>query len=376
MSLNRTSVDPFVLGCVVAILAVFGIGLLILWGGATHVTKPQHIAVATGNWPPYIVENADAQGDDPAQHGPLAALVAEMFRLAGYKIELKFYTWDDALQAVENGDALAAFSYAREADFLDPKKLRRTDRFWFTSPFFHFDHALFYKRDNLRTTELLSWAESENSARRYRLGRIEGYTLWPRVINSVAELSSYPDIESAFSALDAGEIDLLPEDPHVGAAFLRARGLDGKFGRYWSPDGVMTGAALAQHVLVARTRKGLQLRNQLNAAIATLQAQGKLADFKSRFKKRDPQWKVRTPAKTLGLTTGRELCGEEVCRRYLLAPGTSAVVLLWPASLLRPVTSDAAVAAAGSEVYLVKITSGPHVNRLIYVPLNALELNP
>jgi ABC-type amino acid transport substrate-binding protein len=376
MSLNRTSIDPFILGFVLAILAVFGIGLLILWGGTTHVTKPQHIAVATGNWPPYIVESVDADADDPVQHGPLTALVAEMFRLAGYKIELKFYTWDDALEAVEAGDALAAFTYAREADFLDPKKKRRTDRFWFTAPFFHFDHALFYKRDNLGTTELAPWAESETPQKRFRLGRIEGYTLWPRILDSVTEVVTYPDIEAAFQALDAGEIDLLPEDPHVGAAFLRAHELEGKFGRYWSPDGVMTGASLAQHILLARTRKGLQLRNQLDAAIATLDKQGKLADFKARFKKRDPQWKERTPARTVALTTGQELCAQDVCDRFLLAPGTSAVVLVWPSSLLRPVTSDTAIAAAGSEAYLVKITSGPHANRLMYVPMNALELNP
>lgn len=385
MSAFRSAVEPIILGFAIAILAVFGVGALILWGSPTPVTKNQEIIVATGNWPPYIERNnAGSKTDGQVEHGPLAAFVTEMFRLAGYKIKLQFYGWEKALNEVEAGKALAAFPYAHEADIpnnLKAEKRKRTDRFWFTDSIFPFAHVLYYKRGNVSAAKLARWVESDNPKKRYRLGRIKGYALWPRIVGSVKEIKSFDDIEDAFEALDKGEIDLLPESPHVGAMFLRTRGpkqnLDAKkFGYYWSPEGVMAGSTLTLHVLTPRNRKGLQLRNQLNAAIATLAKQGRLAELRSSFFEwANPRWKERTRGKIRVMTVAREFCQDDkVCRRFVLAPGTSAVVLIWPPLLTEPITSDSPPPDAENQEYLVKIKSGPDVNRLMYVPIKAFEL--
>lgn len=387
MSAFRSNWEPLILGFAVAILAVFGVGLMILWGSPTPVTKDQVITVATGDWPPYIMKDADGQADRGPAHGPLAAFVTEMFRLSGYKIKLKFYKWEEALDKVESGDALAAFPYAYEANIPYPKnpnpeKKKRADRFWFTDSIFPFAHVLYYKRGNVRPAELARWVESDNPEKRYRLGRIEGYALWPKIIENVKEISTpFTNIERAFEALDQGKIDLLPESPHVGAMFLRTRGpalhLNAKdFGHYWSPEGVMAGSTLPLHVLTPRNRKGLQLRNQLNASIATLARRGKLAELRSSFFEwANPRWKERTRGKIRALTVAREFCrAPSVCSRFALAPGTAAVVLIWPPLLEKPVPSGALSGDAGNQEYLVKIKSGPFVDRLMYVPIDALEL--
>ena len=391
MSAYRSNVRPIILG-IVLILAVFGVGLLIVGISPTPVTTSNESIVATGDWPPYIVENAGSQADG-REHGPLAAFVTEMFRLAGYKINLKFYKWEDALDAVESGEAIAAFPYAPEADIPSPnrqkenenngEKKKRTDRFWFTESFFPFPHVLYYKRDRIRVADLARWVETANPKKRYRLGRVEGYALWPKIVHSVKEISGpYADIKKAFEALNDGKIDLLPESPHVGSMLLRARapGLRSQvneFGRYWSPEGVMAGSTLTLHVLTARTRTGLQLRNQLNAAIVTLVRQGRLAELKSTFFEEDDPQRKRTPGKVRVMTVAKELCESSPdCSRYVLAQGTSAVVLIWPPLLKEPSTSDSLPSDAGNRECLVKIKDGPHVNRLMYVPISALELNP
>ncbi len=397
MSTRRSNVRPMLLGFIL-ILAVFGVGLLILVISETPVTKPQEIVVATGSWPPYIVKNSDSQAD-AREHGPLAAFATEMFRLAGYKIKkLEFDNWEDALDRVASADdeVVAAFPYAYEADIPDlnrkegsakqeseTKKSRegtgkRTDRFWFTESFFPFAHVLYFNRKKTRVADLARWVESPNPKKSYRLGRVSGYALWPKIVHSVQSISKpYPDIESAFQALRDDKIDLLPESPHVGSMILQAMDPGGKeFGRYWSPEGVMAGSALTLHVLTARNRTGLQLRNQLNAAIATLARQGRLAALRSNFFDKDDPRRKRTPGRIRLMTVAKESCeGEKPCNRFVLARGTSAVVLIWPRFLEESSSTEAPPDDAGSEEYLVKIKSGPHANRLVYVPVSALELN-
>ena len=386
MSSYRSNIMPMFFG-IVLILSVFGVGLFILGIWSTPVTKPQDIIVATDDWPPYIVQNSGSEGDGQ-EHGPLAALVTEMFRLAGYRIkELRFRDWEAALDEVEAGgdDApLAAFPYAYEADIPGSNKEekgkgKRTDRFWFTESFFPFAHVLYYKRSKIRAADLARWVESSNPKKKYRLGRVKGYALWPKIIHSVQEISEpYDNIKEAFQALKDEKIDLLPESPHVGSRILRTDGFsENEFGRYWSPDGVMAGSTLTLHVLTARTRTGLQLRNQLNAAIATLAKRGRLAELKSNFFEADDPRRKRTPGKIRTITVARELCDhKEDCKRFVLAQGTSAVVLIWPPLLKAPVTSGSLPGDAGSQECLVKITDGAHANRLMYVPISALELNP
>lgn len=393
MSTRRSNVRPMLLGFIL-ILAVFGVGLLILVISETPVTKPQEIVVATGSWPPYIVENPDSQAG-AREHGPLAAFATEMFRLAGYKIKkLEFDNWENALDRVASADdeVVAAFPYAYEADIPDVNrkegsaakkaelaKGNRSDRFWFTESFFPFAHVLYFNRKKIEVADLVRWAESPDPEKRYRLGRVSGYALWPKIVHSVQSISEpYPDIESAFQALRDEKIELLPESPHVGSMILQAMHPEErkKFGRYWSPEGVMAGSALTLHVLTARNRTGLQLRNQLNAAIATLARQGRLAALKSEFFDEDDPERKRTPARIRGMTVVRESCeGEKPCKRFVLAQGTSAVVLIWPRFLEESSSAEAPPDDAGKQEYLVKIKSGPHANRLVYVPVSALELN-
>ena len=403
MSTHRSNVRPMLLGFIL-ILAVVGVGLLILVISETPVTKPQEIVVATGSWPPYIVKNSDSQAD-AREHGPLAAFATEMFRLAGYKIKkIKFCDWEAALDEVESGGdgaTVAAFPYAYEADIpgsktetkagetrergkgecrrSDGEKGKRTDRFWFTESFFPFAHVLYFNRNKIEVADLVRWAESPNPEKTYRLGRVSGYALWPKIVHSVKSISEpYDSIEKAFQALRDDKIDLLPESPHVGSMILQAMDPEGKeFGRYWSPEGVMAGSALTLHVLTARNRTGLQLRNQLNAAIATLARQGRLAALRSNFFDKDDPRRKRTPGRIRLMTVAREHCGrdEEPCRRFVLAQGTSAVVLIWPRFLQESSSTESLPDDAGSQEFLVKIKSGPHANELVYVPVSALELN-
>jgi len=97
-------------------LAALTVALLFLMFGSTaSLAGSKKITLATLEWEPYV-------GSKMPRHGLTAEIVVEAFKRVGYSVDIKFYSWTEALKLGESGEIDGIFpayhSHSREEHFL------------------------------------------------------------------------------------------------------------------------------------------------------------------------------------------------------------------------------------------------------------------
>lgn len=346
------------------VLAVFGLALAVITLSPRPPRPLQPVLVFTQEWPPYV----DRSRPDG---GPVGALVREVFRGTGYDAQLRFTDWDDAIAQVEAGVAAAAFPFIDSRD--------RAERVDSTEPLLHFDYVLFYRRGltapDGRTGEdaLHAWLEMKSGApgaldaeewdEPWKLGAVEGYALWPALAEVASVDARFDTPEEAFRSLERGEIHMLAEGKLVGLHIIQdpATGVDASMILPVERDGPLARSAEALRLVTRATGEGRALRDRLNDRLAELFRRGDLRTLERRL-----DALTRTEVR---MHSTAEVVHRELGERRVVAAGTRAVVLCWPAGFDR-----IGEPGRGTDVCKVRILNGPLRGWEVLVPPESFEI--
>lgn len=328
-----------------AVLATLAV---IIAGIRLSPTRPDRpITIATAEWAPYV-------SDDLPHSGPIAHIVQLTLAQQGYRATVDFSTWNLALSRAGQGQAFAAFpmvaSAERDAEFL------RSD------PLMEFEYVLFHD-----TTRPLPDLGEATALADLNVARIAGYDYWPELDEASGDYVEYDTSEAAFLALEAGDVDLVPEGRLAGEALLLSPDVALDAARFVPVDGDEPWLHSTQglHLLVADDGAGAALIKDFNESLARV--------------KRTPEYRAAIASLTsprgnhevrVARTEGSLplLVDEDGVAIAMLPVGTRAAVLTWPDSVGSGVTSAGPLRAE------VKVTSGPARGRVGFVDLARIEL--
>lgn len=172
---------------------------LLAWGGvAFAAAELQEVPLATGEWPPYMMQKAPGGG-------LFTRLVEEAFRRAGLKPVYHFAGTRRAEAMVEQGLVLAAFPYA-----INDERLKRFD---FSEPILMSNWKLFYYRSEQQETERFDRL-SDFAGRRVATSR--GYWYEDLLRQYGAQIVYTSDDPSSFRLLTVGRAETVVQDELVG----------------------------------------------------------------------------------------------------------------------------------------------------------------
>ena len=162
--------------------------------------------IIVGEWPPFVSEQSK-------QHGPVAHLISDLFKEAGYQVKFHFAPWGRVYSLAANSqlyDATAVWMYKpeREQDFLFSEAVLQ-EQFVFFS---------------LKSRQLQ--AERLEQIIGMRLGGDIAYSYGPELDKMVADgkvsQQRVTDVKQNFGKLLRGRIDLYPQELRVGLAELQS----------------------------------------------------------------------------------------------------------------------------------------------------------
>ncbi|TNJ21883.1 ABC transporter substrate-binding protein [Aeromonas sobria] len=163
--------------------------------------------IIVGEWPPFVSEQSK-------QHGPVAHLIGDLFKAAGYEVKFHFAPWGRVYSLAANSqlyDATAVWMHKpeREQDFLFSEAVLQ-EQFVFFS---------------LTSRQLQ--AERLEQIVGMRLGGDIAYSYGPELDQMVADgkvtQQKVTDVKQNFGKLLRGRIDLYPQELRVGLAELRSQ---------------------------------------------------------------------------------------------------------------------------------------------------------
>lgn len=162
--------------------------------------------IAVGEWPPFVSEQSK-------HFGPVAHLISDLFKDAGYQVNYHFAPWGRVY-------SLAATSQLYDATAVWMYKPERLRDFLFSAPVLQ-ERFVFF---SLKSRQL--HAESLAQIVGMRLGGDIAYSYGPELDQMVAEgkvsQQRVTSVKQNFSKLLRGRIDLYPQEMHVGLAELRS----------------------------------------------------------------------------------------------------------------------------------------------------------
>ena len=163
--------------------------------------------IIVGEWPPFVSEQSK-------QHGPVAHLISDLFKEAGYQVKFHFAPWGRVYSLAANSqlyDATAVWMHKpeREQDFLFSEAVLQ-EQFVFFS---------------LKSRQLQ--AERLEQIIGMRLGGDIAYSYGPELDKMVADgkvtQQKVTDVKQNFGKLLRGRIDLYPQELRVGLAELQSQ---------------------------------------------------------------------------------------------------------------------------------------------------------
>lgn len=165
-------------------------------------TASGKVILTTGDWPPYVFET----GGDP---GPIPALVVAAFKEVGITPEIVFYPWKRAENEARQGNAFAAFPYARSAE--------RQQEFDFSDPMYVVKGKFFYHKKyhpNGMPFEKLE------DLRGYTIGGMLG-SWYEGLFKETGLQTEYATMEQNLHKLALGRIDLTVEEENTTWYLIR-----------------------------------------------------------------------------------------------------------------------------------------------------------
>lgn len=156
-----------------------------------HGIEKHTVTLAADNWQPYY-------GNDVSGYGPIAEIITEAFKRAGYEVKIDFVPWANLLDKVKKGkyDAGFAASYDNE----------RRKKYYFSKLIAKSSPIVFCKKKEADTKGLEDLTP-------YRIGVVRGSTYYPGFDNAVdlKKIKSNSD-EVNIRNLLKGNLDLVIVD--------------------------------------------------------------------------------------------------------------------------------------------------------------------
>ena len=140
------------------------------------MAKQKEINLVTTEWAPYV-------NQDKSYHGYTYETVVAAFEQSGYKVNVKFMSWPDALAAVKSGEADGVFpAYLKKEKLAD---------FAFSRPFLGGPVGFYKRRDSaifvpaeLAQADKIDQEAIIDTLTAYDIGIVDGYTNIPAIDNN------------------------------------------------------------------------------------------------------------------------------------------------------------------------------------------------
>jgi polar amino acid transport system substrate-binding protein len=225
------------------------------------------IILTTGDWPPYVFEDAD----DP---GPIAAIVNAAFKEVGVTTTVVFYPWKRAEDEVRQGNAFAAFPYA-----VSPERQKEFD---FSDPLYTVKGKFFYNKKynpNGLTFEKLE------DLRGYKVGGLLGSWYQEAFEEAGLQVEYVSSSEQNVEKLVRGRIDLMIEEENSVWHLIRELYPDevSQFATLEKPleqPGVVNDLSL----MVSRSYpESAKILEQFNTGLAAIRANGTYRKILERY---------------------------------------------------------------------------------------------
>ncbi|WP_434632642.1 substrate-binding periplasmic protein [Chromobacterium sp. CV08] len=162
------------------------------------------VELATGEYPPYVSQQLPAQG-------VFTEIVREVFRRAGYRVQLTFQSWPQTEWQTKTGKVAAAFPYR-------PTPEREKD-FDFSAPLMSPSTYLFYYKP--RMPHPPQQFKSLDELRGYRIAIQLGYWYIPLFQQHKLNTLLTSDEVNALRLLQLGHLDLVPMVRERGLFLIR-----------------------------------------------------------------------------------------------------------------------------------------------------------
>lgn len=164
----------------------------------------ENIAIAVGEWPPYISQ--DQQYD-----GVIVHLIRDIFADMGIKVTIDFLPWTRAYKAAKNG------RYAATAIWME-KEERKTD-FLYSDKVLEEQFVFFHNK-----ALTFDW-KTVDDLKKYKVGGIQAYSYGPAIdaliANNAIQIENVNRPQQNFRKLLKDRIDIFPIEVNVGNSILK-----------------------------------------------------------------------------------------------------------------------------------------------------------
>lgn len=306
------------------------------------------LRLTSGSWAPYV-------GPDLADDGPVAKLVVEALRRAGYSPEVDFTSWSVAEQQVDDGTSNGVFPLVGSQ--------QRRSRLRLSDKITDFQYVLFYKR-GAHERRITSAADLSGQ----RVGRIAGYDYWTELDSAVTTWVDCRTALECFEYLAAGKVDLVAEGLLAGDAVLADPAFSGDQAEF---DHVRDNNPWARsteglYLMMGNASGSAEVIRAFNRELAKMHDSGEQDRILAEVQGAALEQVGLAPTGDSGLVELMDPRGRVV----LLAPqGTRAQVMQWPAEF-----GGVGVSLRRRILVQVKIVNGPARGRVLYVDARALRL--
>ncbi len=172
---------------------------------ATGAEDENVITIANGEWPPFISENLK-------HHGVVCHIITEAFALEGVTVVYEWVPWKRAFVLTERGKYDATASWVPTPE--------RKEKFHFSNTFLRNQKVFFHMK-----SKPFDW-KTIDDLKGLKIGGVLGYTYGEAFDKAVEEgilrLERTPTEIQNFKKLQAGRIDIYPQEKEIGYGNIRA----------------------------------------------------------------------------------------------------------------------------------------------------------
>jgi polar amino acid transport system substrate-binding protein len=246
-------------------LWAIGWGALVLIAGAW--AAPETVAtLATGEYAPYTSEALPGGG-------ATTALVNEVFRTVGVRVEVQFFPWKRVESRLVGGLTFGGFPYGKTNE--------RRSLFLFSDPIYRVKNGITYCPANPHTPGPIGFT-GPSSLKGFLVGVIAGSFAEPRLAAAGVAFEESNTVEMGLKKLKAGRIDYYIDDQTTIEDTLRTA----------FPDGGDSFRILPQafddekpnYLMVSKTYPGAEdLLRRFNQGLAALQKSGEYSKLLARL---------------------------------------------------------------------------------------------
>ena len=236
--------------------------VLLLW---CFSLSGQTLYLANGEWPPFLSRKLPCQGY-------VSAIVADVFRTQGIKVEYQFYPWARAEKLVETGDVNGSVVWT------DTPARRKFA--WFSDPVITLKTVLFHRKD--RPIDLQVLADLKGLSMAMPLGSALGD--WQAMVDAgELKVIRVVNLEKGFQMVLKGRVDFISPNQVVGQYILDSHfSVDERRQLTHHPRAINE---LHYRLMLSRKQRGnLQLLERFNQSMALLRESGEFERLKSAAK--------------------------------------------------------------------------------------------